>query len=371
MVLSLLQIKEQIQAAQQALRQAASNWLIQQPLSLNEREKWQACFASKTRESLLTTTRQNELPMVANDFEAHQIDSAEEMPAVRPPAIRRQYVLNGDASYGQFIQIINLYELLLRAEEILGTVPQLIHLEDLSYFALLAGNMDQELNKAPENVDVIADYQRRLAKARHDFAVADREAKLALYLYKKQHQDCQSDFIDILTLIQNQLQTLYQGYPNTSFLKYVMYDHWQSLLIDTSKALFGRLSYQHASVNTLTIQNNAVNELIESAGQGRARACHQLESEVEGCKDKIKGALSSAELKLGAMSSRMKIQDQLVQWRTPLDPALGLSMYVNSMFGFWRVIRGNGWIHPRMLALASDSEADSTQHDSDTQVVPS
>lgn len=370
MVLSLLQIKEQVQAAQQAFRKAASNWLMQQPLPLGEREKWQACFASKTRESLLTTTRQNELPLVANDFEAHPIEG-EETTAVRPPAVRRQYVVNGDAFYEQFGQIINLYEWLLRAEEILGTVPQLINLEDLSYFTLLAGNMDRELNKAPENVDVISDYQRRLTKARHDFAVADREANRALSLYKKQHQDCQSDFIDALMLIQNQLQMLYQRYPNTSFLKYLMYDNWQSLLIDTSKALFGRLSCEHASVNTLTIQNNALNELIESAEQGRARACHQLESEVEGYKDKIKGALSSAELKLGGMVSRMKIQDQLVQWRTPLDPALGLSMYVNSMFGFWRVIRGNGWIHPRMLALASDSEADAPRHDSNTQVVPS
>ncbi|MDX1837451.1 hypothetical protein DIZ81_05910 [Legionella taurinensis] len=373
MVLSLLQIKEQIQTAQQAFRKAASDWLMQQPIPLEEKTKWRDCFKCRTRESLLNATRHNGLPLVANDSEAHQVYGEEETIEARPPVVRRQYGVNGDAFYEQYCRLINLYELLLRAEEILTTVPQLIDLEDLSYFALLAGNMDLELNKAPENVDIIADYHQRLSKARADFAVADHEAAIALYLYEKHHQDCQRDFIDILILLQNELQTLYHRYPNTSVFKYVMYDHWQTVVIATGKALFGRSSCRHPSIDSLKILDDGLNELIESAQEGRADDCHQLQSEVAHYKEKIKGALSSAELKLGGMTSRMRLQDQLAHWRTPTDPALGISFYANPMFGFWRAMRGNGWIDRRMLTSeAPRVDASSNQEDSEnTQIVPS
>ncbi|KTD47131.1 hypothetical protein Lrub_2053 [Legionella rubrilucens] len=373
MVLSLLQIKEQIKTAQQAFRKAASDWLMQQPIPLEEKAKWQDCFKRRTRESLLNATRHNGLPLVANDSEAHQVYGEAETSEVRPPVVRRQYGVSGEAFYEQYCHLVNLYELLLRAEEILTTVPQLINLEDLSYFALLAGNMDLELNKAPENVDIIADYQQRLSKARVDFAVADHEAALALHLYEKHHQDCQRDFIDILVLLQNELKALYQRYPNTSVFKYVMYDHWQTVVIATGKALFGRSCCRHPSIDSLKILDNGFNELIESAAQRRADACHQLQSDVDHYKEKIKGALSSAERKLGGMASRMRLQDQLAHWRTPTDPALGISPYVNAMFGFWRAMRGNGWIDRRMLTSeAPRVDASLNQDDAETtSIVPS
>ncbi|QRN03193.1 hypothetical protein GH742_04545 [Legionella sp. MW5194] len=373
MVLSLLQIKEQIQTAQQAFRKAASDWLMQQSIPLEEKAKWQDCFKCRTRESLLNATRHNGLPLVANDSETHQVYGEKEATEVRPPVVRRQYgAVNGDLFYEQYCHLINLYERLLRAEEILITVPQLINLEDLSYFALLAGNMDLELNKAPENVDIIADYQQRLSKARADFAVADDEAALALHLYEKHHQDCQRDFIDILALLKNELQTLYHRYPNTSIFKYVMYDPWQTVLITTGKALFGHSSYRHPSIDSLKILDNGFNELIESAKQGRADDCHQLQSKIEHYQEKINGSLSSAELKVDGMASRMRLQDQLAHWRTPTDPALAISLYANPMFGFWRAMRGNGWIDRRMLLSDTHCvDASLNQENSENQFVPS
>lgn len=316
MLLSLEELKRQINSARIAFIKAAPEWLNRQNFPEEWVDNWLKCLESNNPNDFLEAIRHKGLPLIAVDTLLTQdYPKLGKEKNFTHSRIYREYEINAvepSPSLQALCFLTNLYEQLLQLEETLQPLPVFVNKQELDYLKIVVVNISKELNLAGDTPESIKTYEKRIKKAERLFEKAKKQASDEMHFFRQQHQDAHFDFLESLAFLQKKLVVAYDSHCDNGWFSFLYYDSWHKLLVEIAGSLFGKQGFAHPNQRKLVIDQKTVDSYTDSSKKSRNQIIRSCLNDLDQTIAFIKKDLDKAVNKLEAMDSRVYSQDQLL-----------------------------------------------------------